>query len=92
MANWIGPLDQILRGDATRQSILRQGSIEIPVGGLSIVVIVLAMIYGLCMGSFAVILTAWSPNGVTQDTILQLIASIVKLPLLFFLTLLVTFP
>jgi hypothetical protein len=92
MMKWIKQLDEIMRGDATRVSMLREGRIEMPVGGLSVVVILLAGTYGLCMGSFAAIRTAWSADGVTHDAIMQLIASAVKLPLLFFLTLLVTFP
>ncbi len=92
MVKWIKQLDQIMRGDATRISVLREGRIEMPVGGLSIVVILLGVIYGLCMGSFAVIRTASTPEGVTNHAIQQMLASAVKLPLLFFLTLLVTFP
>ena len=72
--------------------MLREGRIEMPVGGLSVVVSLLAVIYGLCMGSFAVIRTASTADGVTREAILKLTASAVKLPLLFFLTLLVTFP
>jgi hypothetical protein len=85
-------LDEILRGEATSLSSLERGQIEMPVGGLAIVVVVLGAIAGLCTGSFAVFRTAWSGAGVTQDSLMQLIASGVKLPLLFFLTFLVTFP
>lgn len=91
MLNWIRQLDQILRGDATRLSALRDGRIEMRVGGLFVVVILLAIVYGLCMGSF-VILRAGPSEGFTRDAVLQLIASAVKLPLLFFLTMVVTFP
>lgn len=92
MNRWIRQLDQILRGDATRVSLLRSGRIEMPVAGLSMVVVILAVLYGLCMGSYSVIRTAWSEDGVTNDALMQLLASAVKLPVLFFLTLLVTFP
>lgn len=91
MTRWIKQLDNILRGDATKLSAIQNGRIEIPIGGLSIITIALAVIYGLCMGSFAVIRTAWG-EGVTNDALMQLLASAVKLPLLFFLTLVVTFP
>ncbi len=78
-------LDEILRGDATRMSRLHQGRIDVPIGGLSVVVTALAVIYGACMGSFSVIRT-----GGTEW--MQVVGSAVKLPLLFFLTLVVTFP
>ena len=81
-----------MRGDATRVSVLRKGRIEMPVGGLSAVVTLLGVVYGLCMGSSAAIRTATSADCLTQDALLQVIASALKLPLLFFLALLVTFP
>ena len=92
MLRWFSQLDQILRGDATRVSALRDGHIHIPVTGLTVVVTLLAIVYGLCMGSFA-ILRAMAPDvDVGRDALMQLLASAVKLPLLFFLTLVVTFP
>jgi hypothetical protein len=78
-------LDKILRGDATRMSLLAEGQINIPIGGLSVAIILLGVLYGLCMGSFGMIRTA-------GETYLQLISSAIKIPMLFFLTLLVTFP
>lgn len=78
-------LDAILRGDATRMSMLRRGQIEIPVGGLLLAVILLGIGYGACVGAYAVIRTG---GGLWM----QLLASAVKLPLLFLLTLVVTFP
>jgi hypothetical protein len=63
---------------------LRQGTIAIPLRGLSVVILVLGMIYGLCMGSFSL----FRADGSN----LQIVASALKVPLLFFLTLLVTFP
>ena len=78
-------LDRILRGDATRMSELQEGNIRIPVVGLSAVIVLLGVGYGLCMGSFAMIRTGGEAH-------MQLIASAVKVPLLFGLTLAVTFP
>ena len=49
------------------------------------IIVVLAMIYGVCMGTFAV----FRPKGADP---MQVLASMVKVPLLFYLTLLVTFP
>jgi hypothetical protein len=85
MLKWFRQLDQILRGDATRMSLLTEGRINIPVGGLSIVIVLLGVLYGLCAGSFAMIRTS-------GEAYMQMIASAVKLPMLFFLTLAVTFP
>ena len=50
----LAELDRILRGELTRVSSLRRGGIEISPGRLSLVIVVLAMIYGICMGTFAV--------------------------------------
>lgn len=85
-------LDEILRGDATRMSQLREGRIDIPASGLTQVVAILAMAYGLCMGSYGLMRTALAESGVSPDAWRQLAASTVKLPMLFFLTLVVTFP
>jgi hypothetical protein len=85
MMRWWRDLDRILRGEATRLSALRQRTVEVDVGGLSVVLVLLAVFYGACMGSFAV-LKSGGPSY------LQLLAAMVKVPALFFLTLLVTFP
>lgn len=85
MLKWFRQLDEILRGDATRMSLLTEGQIETPVAGLSVAVVLLGVLYGLCMGSFTMIRTG-------GEAYMQLIASAVKLPMLFFLTLAVTFP
>jgi hypothetical protein len=85
MSGWWRDLDRILRGEATRLSELRRGTIEIPAGGLTLLLVLLAMLYGACMGTFAVF-----RGG--QDAALQLVASTVKVPALFVLTLVVTFP
>ncbi len=85
MGRWLKDLDRILRGNATSLSELKRGTIEIPVGGIAMVLVVLAMIYGACMGSFSVFRGA-------DAALLQVIASILKVPALFVLTLIVTFP
>ncbi len=81
-------LDGILRGDATRMSAIKDGRIETPIGGLSVVTVFLGAVYGVCMGAYAVIRT----GGTDNDAYMQMLASAVKLPLLFFLTLAVTLP
>jgi hypothetical protein len=87
MRFWQGwkDLDRILRGEATRLAALRAGTIEIPVGGLSFVLTLLGMVYGACMGTYAVF--RGSPSAGYQ-----VLASTLKVPALFVLTLLVTFP
>lgn len=83
---WIKALDGLLRGDATKLASLQHGSIEVPTGGMLILIIVLGAFYGVCMGCFAAF------NRPATDAILQMIASAGKIPLLFLLTLLITFP
>jgi hypothetical protein len=85
MLNWFRDLDRILRGDATRLPALREGRIDVEFRGLSIVLLLLGLVSGACVGSFAV----FRPGGPFLG---QLFASTVKVPALFFLTLLVTFP
>jgi len=85
MLTWFKQLDKILRGDATRLSSLTDAEIKIPLGGISLVVLLLGVIYGFCVGSFAMIQSAGRAYQ-------QFIASAIKLPMLFFLTLAVTFP
>jgi hypothetical protein len=46
-------LDRLLRGEATTVSSLRRGAIEVDPVRLSLVVILLCMISGACMGTFA---------------------------------------
>ncbi len=86
-------LDEILRGDATQLSSLEQGQIELPLKGLLMVMVLLGVIYGLCIGSFN-LLHPLEEDAVitTRDAWMQTFASAVKLPLLFCLTLLITFP
>ena len=81
--NWIVALDRVLRGETTRVSGLRAGAIDLPLGGLSIVLVMLGMIYGLCMGTY---------SAFNHHNTMQLVASMVKVPALFLLTLAVTLP
>ncbi len=57
MLQWFKQLDRILRGEATRLSALRAGTIDLSVGGLVVVLVILSMLYGLCMGVFTMITT-----------------------------------
>src|SRR5262245_17948978 len=85
MRRWLQELDRILRGDATHLSALRTGKIEIDTRGVATVLLGLACLYGFCMGWYAVF-------SREEPEVRQLFASIIKVPLLFFLTLIVTFP
>ena len=83
-------LDRILRGDATRPEHLKKAEIEIPIVGISVTIICLAIVYGFCMGVFA--LVRGFENSAYTSALMQTSASMCKVPLLFMLTLLVTFP
>lgn len=86
-------LDEILRGDATQLSSLENGQIELPLRGLVLVMILLGVIAGICIGSFNLLHPLDEDAVITaRDAWMQTFASAVKLPLLFFLTLLITFP
>ncbi|HEX3870972.1 MAG TPA: hypothetical protein VHV77_11075 [Pirellulales bacterium] len=85
MWKWIRALDSILRGEATRPSQLRDTRIAVPVGGLAFLIVVLGAFYGFCMGWFA-LFNRESPEYV------QVLASMIKVPALFILTVLVTLP
>ena len=78
-------MDRILRGEATRLGVLREESLKIPLGGLLLVILLMAVLYGVCMGFFA----GFREGG---PFFMQWFAGIVKVPALFFLTLAVTFP
>ena len=86
MWDWIRQLDRVLRGEATRVGDLRGKTIDIQVAGLSAMIVMLGMAYGLCMGCYALF------NRPIDQALLQLIASTLKVPALFFLTLAVTLP
>lgn len=89
-AHWLFHLDRILRGEATRPSDIKKADIQMPIFGIAMLVFLLAVIYGFCMGVFA--LVSGFENEAYQKAMLQTFASMCKVPLLFFLTLLVTFP
>ena len=93
MKSWLKNLDDLLRGRATHPGQLSGRSLNIPVGGIFGLVIVLGVVYGLCMGSFAVFRGLESDDPrVLSDGMQQLFASAIKVPLLFILTLIITFP
>jgi hypothetical protein len=82
---WLQALDQILRGEITRPSALREQSLRIPMAGLALLILALALLYGFCMGMY--------PGCRIDDPSWQRwLACTLKIPALFFLTLCVTFP
>jgi len=87
--HWIKELDRILRGEITSLSSIRKGMLELPVGGLAVLLVGLAAIYGFCMGWFGMFNRT---VGGVEAGLMQLGASMIKVPALFLLTLLVTFP
>ena len=90
MRHAIRSLDRILKGEATRPEAVRGGVIEFPLAWLSLVLLGLGAFYGLCMGAYAVIHRWGTPKAHMGWE--QAAASAAKVPLLFFLTLLVTLP
>lgn len=86
MLSWFRQLDELLRGKRTAPDLLAVGKIDIPLRIFVILSILLGAGYGFFMGWFAFTIRPVS------DSYMQLVASIVKLPALFLLTLVVTFP
>jgi len=77
--------DDLLRGDATQLPNLTNGRFDLPAGAMSILLTILGMVYGVCMGLFSI-----TPNG--SGHAMQILAATVKVPALFLLTTVVTFP
>lgn len=85
MLGWLKELDELLRGSKTDPGLLVEGTAHIRLRPLASVSVLLSVIYGLCMGCFSVCNRA-------DPQYIQLLASAIKVPALFFLTLVVTFP
>ncbi|MCK4872043.1 MAG: hypothetical protein KAS72_04890 [Phycisphaerales bacterium] len=79
-------VDDLLRGRKTGPELLTEGRVELPLRLFLPAAVVLGALYGFFMGWYA-ILTNEHPGGW-----MQLIASTVKMPALFLLTLAVTLP
>ncbi len=86
MLPWIRDLDQLLRGTKTGPDIVTSAGSTIPLRTFVPLAVVLGASYGFFMG--------WYSIGVREDDAgrWQMLASIVKVPALFLLTLVVTFP
>ena len=88
--DWLFHLDRILRGEATRPTEIKGAEIKIPILGITATIVALAIAYGFCMAVFAMV------HGFESDQLArsfqQTFATMVKVPLLFLLTLGITFP
>jgi len=78
----VSTIDHLLRGGYTKPEDLADGRVGIPTGTLLVVCLVMGAFYGAMMGLY----------GTTTDHSQMVIASAVKVPLLFLLTLFVTLP
>ena len=79
MRRWFKYLDRILRGEATRPAALRAQTLEVPVGGLSLVILLLALVVRRLLGALrrlpgrgplvhaVVVHDAESPGAVLSD-------------------------
>jgi hypothetical protein len=83
--SWIREIDRLLRGETTAVAALRDGGIQVASDRLQLAIVVLGMAYGLCMGTYAL------ARG-ESASMLQFLSGVVKVPALFLLTLVVTFP
>lgn len=85
-------LDRLLRGELTRPEALDGQTLHVSARRLAVVALILAMFYGACMGSFSLLKEIPPDLSDPGGRAMQLVASTVKTPALFFLTLLVTLP
>ena len=85
VSSWLRELDDVLRGRKADPRLLASGTTHIPIGPLAAMSVLLGVAYGICMGLYAVATR-------TPPSLMQMIAAAVKVPALFFLTLVVTFP
>lgn len=92
MSHWFKQLDQLLRGEKTRPAVLQQDGFDIRVGGLVPILVLLFMCYGLCMGSFSLLKEIPPDVQESGPPYMQLVATTIKVPILFTLTLLITLP
>ncbi len=78
-------IDQLLRGSFTKREDLAAGRVEVPVRTLVTAAVLMGALYGAFMGLYGVL----RPENASA---MQVLGSALKVPLLFLLTLIVTFP
>jgi hypothetical protein len=84
-------LDELLRGRVTSPERLVEGHVELPLRRFVPLAIGLGAAYGFFMGWYALAIY-WGGTRPDPQRCWQLVASMVKMPALFLLTLVVTFP
>jgi hypothetical protein len=85
MISWFRDLDGLLRGRKTGPDLLREDAAALPLRTFLSLALVLGLVYGFFMGWYAI--ASREPANYSQ-----VLASTVKMPALFLLTLAVTFP
>ena len=88
-------LDRVLRGDATTAQAVRTGELDLPGRRLLATAVLLASAYGVCVGGYALARVYFGIEDTVAESYdgwMQVLASAVKMPLLFLLTLLITLP
>ncbi len=85
LLSWFEEVDAILRGASPRVESLRAGQLQISAFRLFIINILLSGVYGLCMGGYGLFI-----NPDKGEATFQMIASALKLPILFYLTVMIT--
>lgn len=85
-------LDRLLRGEATRPDAVGGKRLEVSARGMAAIAVLLAMFYGACMGSFSLLKSVPESLDDPYGPCLQVLASTIKTPALFLLTLVVTLP
>ncbi|MCE5268062.1 MAG: hypothetical protein LLG00_09270 [Planctomycetaceae bacterium] len=85
MKPWWRDLDRVLRGEATSLDANGEGRLGLPLDRLLLAILLMTMAYGVCMGFYA----GFREGG---PVVAQWLAVTAKVPCLFFLTLVVTFP
>lgn len=85
MISWFRQLDELLRGKKTDPSQLAEDRVDLPLRTFVALAILLGGIYGFFMGWFAIL-------NREDVEYFQLLATVIKVPAMFLLTLLITFP
>ncbi len=85
MGTWFKQLDELLRGKRTEPGQLSEDRVNLPLRTFVSLAVILGALYGFFMGWYAML------NRDPADY-MQLLAAVIKLPALFLLTLIVTFP
>ncbi len=85
MRKFIADIDRLLRGGFTEREELESGNLRVPIRTLATTGLILGGLYGAFMGLFT--LMRGGPGSA-----MQIVATTLKVPLLFLLTLAVTFP